>query len=220
MSGHLHSDEITITGDLVRKLVDAQFPHFAAAPLTRLTAMGSTNLLYRLGDDCLVRLPRQPGGGNAIDKELAWLPVMARHLPVAVPEILAVGEPAFGYPERWSLVRWIDGTLASACPPNAPPVPDQAKLAADLADTVLALRAIDIPAKATSDPSLRWYRGRPLAEFDDQMRKNLAACRRLDGLDLDLAAVDRIWTETLTVPHPCATNRTNGFIATWWPRTF
>ncbi len=197
MQDQLHPDEIAITGDLVRALVDSQFPRFKDLPVTLLNATGSTNKLFRLGDDLLVRLPRQPGGGDTIDKEVHWLPELARHLPVDVPEILAVGKPALGYSERWSIMRWIDGTLAPACPPNTPADPGRTKLAADLADTVLALRAIDIPAKVTSDPSLRWYRGRPVVEFDDQMRKNLAVCHRLDGLDLDLAAVDRIWTETL-----------------------
>ena len=100
MPGRLHADEIAISGDLVRSLIDSQFPDFKSFALTPLATTGSTNVLFRLGRAFLVRLPRQPGGGDTIDKEVRWLPVMANHLPVTVPEIVEVGEPAFGYPER------------------------------------------------------------------------------------------------------------------------
>ena len=203
MSSKLHADEITITRDLVRTLVDTQFPRFAGLSLVPLAATGSTNMLYRLGDDLLVRLPRQPGGSDAIDKEMQWLPVMARHLPVTVPEILGVGEPAFGFPERWSITRWIDGTPASAYPPTAAPEPepDGTGLAQDLAEMILALRRIPIPNHATSDPALRWYRGGPLTAFDDQMHKNIETCRAIEDLDLDLNAVERVWTDALAAPE-------------------
>ena len=84
----LHVDEIPIGHDLVRRLVDAQFPEHAPLPLRGLGASGSTNVLFRLGDGLLVRLPRQPGGSAAIGKERRWLPQIAPHLPVAVPEIV------------------------------------------------------------------------------------------------------------------------------------
>jgi len=103
----LHEDDLDLGLDLVRALVDATLPDLAALPLRPLEARGSSNALFRLGDDLLVRLPRQPGGSATIEKEARWLPQLARHLPVAVPEIVAVGPPQLGYPERWSVVRWI-----------------------------------------------------------------------------------------------------------------
>ena len=106
----LHSDEIPIDADLVRGLVDRAMPAHAGSPVRRLAASGSTNALYRLGDELLVRLPRQPGGSATISKEATWLPVLAPLLPVSVPDVVAVFEPDRDYPERWSVVRWIEGT--------------------------------------------------------------------------------------------------------------
>lgn len=37
------------------------------------------------------------------------MPGFATNLAVATPEVIAVGEPGFGYPERWSVARWLDG---------------------------------------------------------------------------------------------------------------
>jgi aminoglycoside phosphotransferase (APT) family kinase protein len=196
----LHDDEIPIDVELVRRLVDAAFPQHAALSLTRLDASGSTNALFRLGDDLLVRLPRQPGGTVAIDKERRWLPEIDRHLPVAVPEVVAVGEPAFGFGERWSIVRWLEGELPEACGPDDPPSPQRSVLAADLADVILALRAIEVPEAAANDPALRAYRGRALADLDERTRANIERCRSIESLDLDLDAALALWAEALQLP--------------------
>ena len=84
-------------------------PDYADAPVRRLASSGSKNALFRLGDEFLLRLPRQPGGSAAILKEATWLPILAPTLPVSVPEVVAVFEPDRHYSERWSVVRWIDG---------------------------------------------------------------------------------------------------------------
>src|SRR5262249_54931116 len=105
----LHDDEIEIDEGLVRSLLSAHTTAYDELPLRRFASSGSTNALFRLGDDLLVRVPRQPGGSRTIEKERRWLPGLARVVPVAVPEILDVGEPGFGYSEKWSIVRFLDG---------------------------------------------------------------------------------------------------------------
>jgi aminoglycoside phosphotransferase (APT) family kinase protein len=200
MKTGLHDNEIAIDGGLVRKLVDSEFPCHSRLPLSRLGASGSTNVLFRLGDDLLVRLPRQPGGSSAIDKEQRWLHKIGHHLPVAVPEIVAVGSPAFGYSERWAIVGWLKGELPEVCTPEGPPEPERSRLAVELADVVIALRAVDVPEAAAMNPELRQYRGRSLAEFDDQTRRNIQQCRSIEGLNLDLDAALAVWTDALEVP--------------------
>ncbi len=98
----LHSDEIPINAELVRALVRRAMPDHAEAPVRRSPSSGSTNALFRLGDDLLVRLPRQPGGSATIAKEGTWLPLLGPQLPVSVPDIVAMFEPDDDYPERWS----------------------------------------------------------------------------------------------------------------------
>ena len=81
MARALHADEIPIDAELVRGLVGRAMPAYADAPVRRLASSGSTNALFRLGDELLVRLPRQPGGSATILKEAAWLPVLGPLLP-------------------------------------------------------------------------------------------------------------------------------------------
>ena len=200
MNTALHADELPIDDDLVRSLIARDLPDWADLPLRRLDATGSTNLLYRLGDQLLVRLPRQPGSGDSIAKERRWSPLMAANLPVAVPEIVAVGRPGFGFPEPWSVVRWIDGDHPTSVDPGDAPTAQLSQLAVDLADVVSALSAVEVPADAADDPGLRWYRGRPLVDFDADARRNIETCRSIPDLDLDLDVATRIWEQALTLP--------------------
>lgn len=200
MKRTLHANELPIDRDLVRALVDRDLPQYAGLPLTRLGASGSTNLLFRLGDDLLVRMPRQPGNGDSITKERRWSPLMGSRLPVAVPQIVGVGEPGFGYCEPWSVVGWIDGAHPASIGPDSVPAQSPIALAEGLADVVTALRSLEVPEEARTDDGLRWYRGRPLAEFDADTRRNIEACRSIEGLDLDLDAASALWEQALTLP--------------------
>lgn len=191
----MHEDEIEIDESLVRALVECALPDLAARPLSPLEVSGSSNMLFRLGNDLLVRLPRQPGGADTIAKEARWLPYLAPALPVSVPEIVAVCEPAVGYPERWSVVRWIEGET-----PAVPSTDETAALANDLAAVVAGLRELPVPPAAMEDPHLRWYRGDPLAAMDGTTRRYLTECRELPDLDLDLKACMRLWDAAMDLP--------------------
>jgi aminoglycoside phosphotransferase (APT) family kinase protein len=196
----LHDDEIPIDAGLVRALVDRAAPHYAGLPVRRLDSSGSTNALFRLGEDLLVRLPRQPGGSAAIAKEARWLPALGPSLPAGVPEVVAVFEPGCGYPERWSVVRWIDGEHPEVVTPETPPGPWRAGLAADLAGVVSALGLAEVPSEAVRDPALQWYRGEPLAAMDAVTRQNIGRCRALNDFGYDLDVAERLWDEAMMLP--------------------
>jgi aminoglycoside phosphotransferase (APT) family kinase protein len=196
----MHDDEIPIEWPLVRALVDRDRPDFADLPLVRLEATGSTNALFRLGSDLLVRLPRQPGGSQTIEKEQRWLPYVASALPVAVPEIVAVGDPGFGYPERWSVVRWLTGEKPLVIGSGVSAEDDRGALARDLADVVWRLGGLDVPDDARRDPTLRWYRGEPLVRFDSAMRRAITDCRTIPDLAVDLDAVVELWENAVAQP--------------------
>lgn len=200
MARALHSDEIPIDAALVRVLVSRAMPAYADAPVRRLASSGSTNALFRLGDDLLVRLPRQPGGSATISKEATWLPVLGPLLPVSVPDVVAVFEPDREYPERWSVVRWIDGAHPEVVDPDTSVDPRREDLAKNLATVVRALGQAEVPAGAVDLPQLQWYRGEPLATMDHATRENIERCRALDDFGFDLDAAEQIWAEAMKLP--------------------
>ena len=197
---NLHDDELRVDVRLVRALVDGALPEYASLPLSPLGSSGSSNALFRLGDEFLVRLPRQPGGSATIEKEARWLPQIGPLLPVSVPEIVAIGGPGMRYPEHWSIVRWIEGQVPAVVDPRSESTSTRVSLALDLATVVNALHAIVVPPSALTDPSLRRYRGAPLAARDMDTRRAIEACRDISELDLDLDAALQVWEQAMALP--------------------
>jgi aminoglycoside phosphotransferase (APT) family kinase protein len=94
----MHERDVITTADQVRRLVAAQFPHWAGLPVTPVAEFGTDHLLWRLGDGLVVRMPRIDWATEQAGSDDRWLPMLAPHLPLAVPETLAIGEPGEGYP--------------------------------------------------------------------------------------------------------------------------
>ncbi|MCW2761724.1 MAG: hypothetical protein JWR85_1925 [Marmoricola sp.] len=182
-------------------------PAYASLPVRRLASSGSTNALFRLGDELLVRLPRQPGGSATISKEAEWLPVLGPLLPVSVPDVVAVFEPDLDYPERWSVVRWIDGAHPDVVDPTTSIDPRREHLAKNLARVLETLRQAEVPTGAVTNPRLQSYRGEPLATMDHATKENIERCRSLDGFDFDLDAAELIWAEAMRLSRAAEQQR-------------
>ena len=112
--GRLHADQVEIDGSLVRRLLREQVPELSALALLRVASGGTENAVFRLGDEFAVRMPMTPGAVGGLLKEVRWLPVLAGQVSLDVPEVLAVGAPAEGYPFPWTVVRWLTGEDALA----------------------------------------------------------------------------------------------------------
>lgn len=108
--------EIQIDEPLVRALLQEQHSDLASLPLDAV-GEGWDNVVFRLGDDLAVRLPRRQSTAVLIEHEQRWLPDLAAGLPLPIPAPVRVGRPAVGFPWPWSVVRWFPGHTALALPP-------------------------------------------------------------------------------------------------------
>jgi aminoglycoside phosphotransferase (APT) family kinase protein len=186
----MHADEVDIDADLVRGLLATHFPRWADLPITRVASAGTENAMFRLGTDLAVRLPMIAGATPGITREQQWLRKLAPHLPVAVPEVVGVGEPTENFPWQWSVCRWLDG-----CNPEVDGLAEPEDLAIDLAEFIGALRSVD-PAGGP-----RQSRGGRLADRDEATVAALEAARGLvDIRDADIDALRGIWAEAVTIP--------------------
>lgn len=191
----MHDGQLPTDVGLVRGLLADQQPRWADLPIAEVASSGTVNALYRLGADLVVRLPIVDHDPGEIAKDRRWLPSLAPHLPVAVPELVAVGEPALGYPWTWGVYRWIEGRDATAVTLDPPA---ELGLAHDLARVVRALQDIDHgggprPGRAT------YGRGAPLAGFDEPVRRSLEQIDAVGGL-LDVPAAGDVWAQALAAP--------------------
>ena len=181
----MNKDEIT--ADVAARLVAAQFPQWAGLPVRPVTLDGWDNTTFRLGDELSIRLPSADRYAAQVAKEHRWLPVLARQLPLPIPEPVAMGRPGDGFPRPWSVYRWIAGE-----PARADLVADPAGFASALAGFLAALQAIDAsdgpPAGAHN-----FFRGGPLATWDEQTRQLID----LTADDIDARAATSVWDTAL-----------------------
>lgn len=156
----------------------------ASLPVSAVQSTGTVNAIYRLGHHLCARLPRVRKYAGDLEDELRWLPWLAPQLSLRVPEPVATGHPAGGYPFPWAIYRWIDGQ-----PYADGLVEDERQAATDLAQFVAELRAID-PAGAPRAGR------RPLRELDDATRTAIESSRSV----IDGDAVAAAWERTLEAP--------------------
>jgi len=177
--------EVTVTVDLVERLVASQRPDLAQLPI-EVMANGWDNFICRLGEALAVRLPRRTLAADLVRHEQRWLPVLAPRLPLPVPAPVFAGKAAFGYPWPWSIVPFLPGRPAISDPPS------------DLADAATRLGGFlgALHGRADPDAPANPFRGGPLA---DRSQTTARQIRQLGTL-IDATAVSRAWGTALAVP--------------------
>lgn len=179
----MHDGEVQVDEALVRYLLRDQFPALAEQPLRLVEPWGTDNALWRLGEDLVIRLPRIYWATGQIQFEATWLPRIAGHLPVAIPEPVAIGQPASGYPYRWAIHRWLPGEAAG---PRT--IADAEEFAVDLSCVVRALQGTP-----TDDAPAATGRARPLQDYADSTLATIKSARHL----IDPVAAIAVWDEAL-----------------------
>jgi aminoglycoside phosphotransferase (APT) family kinase protein len=177
---------LPIDSPLLRDLVGEQFPEWAGLDVRPVVPQGWDNRIFRLGDDLVARMPSAAAYAPQVDNEHRWLPRLAPHLPLSIPTPLAMGQPGFGYPWKWSVYRWIDGDTAS----NAGG--DLVALAHDLGGFLAALQAIDA-AGGPAPGERNFHRGGDVAVYDGEVHRALA----LMGNTIDHRAASALWEKAM-----------------------
>ncbi len=166
-----------------RALRDLGDPH--------LVAYGWDNAIFRIGATHAVRLPVRDLAAPLVAKEARWADTLTAPLAgsgVRAPVPVFVGEPAHGYPWRWTIVPWLDGDLLDDLP-----VDRRGRVADDLATALAAIHRA-APREAPRNP----YRGCPLADRADAVagRRGVVEAQ----LGAATAAVYGAWEAGLDAP--------------------
>lgn len=188
----MHEDEVRATPELVERLVAEQCPQWTHLSVSTLPddVEGTDNVLFRLGHELVVRMPKVEWAQGQAESDARWLPRLAPHLPAAVPVPMHLGHPSAGYPWAWSVVPWVEGSTPARLGV------DDVPLARDLAAFALALGDVDATGGPTKPPGSR---GTPLTHVDDAARAALEGLRAHDD-GLDLAAAERAWERCVCAP--------------------
>ncbi len=197
----MHENQFRLTVELVRDLVDDQFPGWASLPIEPIQSEGTVNAIFRIGDRLAARFPLQPRNVEATRRWLRAEADSARELlgrtHFAVPEPVAIGEPGAGYPLPWSVQTWVPGTTASQEDAST-----STGFAYDLAALIEHIRAIDVRGRVFAGNG----RGGDLRSHETWME---SCFERSDEL-LDVSRLRRIWARLRELPRDSPDVMTHG----------
>ncbi|MDG4862974.1 aminoglycoside phosphotransferase family protein [Streptomyces sp. T-3] len=176
--------EVPVSVELVRRLLDEQHPDLAGLPV-KVLANGWDNLVCRLGEELLVRLPRRALAADLVAHEQRWLPELAGRLPLPVPAPVRAGRPTAQYPWSWSVVPFLPGRMAARSEPD-----DLCSAAVALGGFLDALHT-PAPSEAPANP----FRGIPLAGRAAGVLTGLAHV-----VPADRVPALRIWEAAVAAP--------------------
>jgi aminoglycoside phosphotransferase (APT) family kinase protein len=179
----MHEHELSLDQALVERLIAGQFPQWGGLPVRHASSAGTDNAMFRLGRTMVVRLPRIEWAAGSVEHEQTWLPMIGPLLPVATPRPLGMGEPAHGYPWRWSVYTWLDGVNPTTEDVSGP-------LLNDLAGCLNAIHALEVPGGPVSG------RGFGFEGRDEETRR---AISQMVGM-ADTDAVTAVWDAAFALP--------------------
>lgn len=176
---------------LVSRLIAGQFPAWADLPLTPVASAGTDNVIFRLGEAMVVRLPRDADAAEAILKEQVWLSGFVDRLGLDIPAPIGLGEPGEGYPWRWAVCCWVKGSDAVSAS-----IAGDTGSARALGAFLTALRGMDAADGPRAGPANN-YRGVALRHLDQRVRDCLI---QLED-DINTAEATRVWEAGLSAAH-------------------
>ena len=197
----MHANQLTVSVETVRALVDEQFPEWRALPVRAVASQGTVNALFRIGEKYLARFPLEPREVGSARRWLESEAQAARELigrtRFPTPEPVALGAPGAGYPLAWSVQTWLPGTVATDEDPG-----ESAGFAHDLADFIYGVRAIDTRGRTFGGKG----RGGELRSHDAWMR----TCFERSEPLLDVPRLRRTWAIMRVLPRSASDVMTHG----------
>ncbi|MFE3601178.1 aminoglycoside phosphotransferase family protein [Streptomyces sp. NPDC059142] len=191
----MHPDQLAVSPEAVRTLVDQQFPEWRSLPVRSVSAQGTVNAIFRIGDRLTARFPLESADVESTRRGLEAEAEAARELVgrtrCPTPEPVALGEPGAGYPLPWSVQTWLPGVVADDEDPG-----ESAGFARDLADFIGDLRAIGTRGRTFAGPG----RGGDLRSHDAWMETCLSHSEQL----LDVPRLRRVWATLRELPRGAA----------------
>ncbi|MEN3267293.1 aminoglycoside phosphotransferase family protein [Pseudonocardia sp.] len=197
----MHANQLTVSADTVRELVDQQFPEWHGLPIRAVASHGTANTLFLIDDEFAARFPLEAGDAGATRQRLESEAQAAHELlgrtRFPTPEPVALGEPGAGYPLPWSVQTWLPGTVATDDDPG-----ESVEFAHDLAEFIHGVRTIDTRGRTFSGEG----RGGDLRSHDEWMKTCFEHSERL----LDVSRLRTIWSVLRDLPRATADVMTHG----------
>ncbi|MDN4491631.1 phosphotransferase [Demequina sp. SYSU T00068] len=181
-----------ISRALAHELLAAQLPELADLEVGERFD-GWDMVVFRVGPELALRLPRVAGAVGPLERENHLLTTVGAGWTFAHPRVVATGDPQGDYPWPWAVVSWLQGGTA-----DVSPLRDDATGAVGAA---LAQVHVPAPAEAWVNPE----QSIPLGERVENLEwalDLLAEAEGPSGERLSVAGAREIWREAVAAPGP------------------
>ena len=166
MSNIPKEDKLEITTQIATALIAEQFPQFSHLHIRPVEHGGHDNRTFRLGNEMSIRLPSTEEYVRQVKKEQEWLPKIAPHLPLPIPEPIAMGMPSEAYPWNWSIYKWLEGESANSLALDDAHLETIAKQLAQFLSEFHQFDAAGAPAPGLHN----WWRAAHTSVYDAETR--------------------------------------------------
>jgi aminoglycoside phosphotransferase (APT) family kinase protein len=190
----MHANQLSVPAEMVRALVEEQFPQWRGLPVRSLATSGTVNAIFRIGEHLAARFPLQPQEAGAARRRLvaeAEAAELAGRTRFPTPEPVAIGAPGAGYPLPWSVQTWLPGVAATEEDPGG-----SAAFAHDIAEFITGVRALDTRGRAFRGTG----RGGDLRSHDAWMETCFSNSQQL----MDVARLRLVWARLRALPRDAA----------------
>ena len=180
------------TAETVRALIGDQHPDLAGLAVGA-EFVGADMVMYPLGDELAVRLPRSQNTVASLEAEAHWLGQVSANWTFPFPRVMRRGEPGHGYPFPWSVITWVPGTAAEERPLDA------------RAGVALGAALAQVHASAPADAPFNSEQSIDLVGREPKFEHALGFLNHHPGPNgqrCDARAVRTVWEEALTAPAP------------------
>jgi aminoglycoside phosphotransferase (APT) family kinase protein len=188
----MHPNQLRVSVETVRELVDEQFPEWRGLPVSAVRSQGTVNALFRIGEELLARFPLEvrdlQDARRWLESEAAAACELLGRTRFPTPAPVALGRPGAGYPLPWSVQTWLPGTVATESDPGK-----SVAFAHDVAEFIRDVRAIDTAGRTFSGEG----RGGDLRAHDGWMQ---TCFERSNGM-LDVARLREVWSVLRELPR-------------------
>ncbi len=178
--------EVHITTHVVKQLLLEQYPDLADLPLMAM-GEGWDNVMYRLGEHLIIRLPRRQIAAQLMINEQKWLSYFAPKLPLAIPAPIRKGQPTHFYPWHWSVIPFVEGQTANIDVPHL----NQSIVFAKFLKTLHQVAPLDAPINS--------YRGISIKVRAKDVEPRLLSLKH--KTNLITPTLKKIWSRALKAPE-------------------
>lgn len=99
-------NKIKINKTLATDFIKEQFPQYLDLKIQEVEVQGVNNMIFRLGDELLCRLPTAAHYAHKMHKEQEVLSVIVTKLDVKIPSLIGRGKPSEIYPFDCSIYNF------------------------------------------------------------------------------------------------------------------